>query len=110
VLQRFHSTISLPPLLPLPIYLIQPPSHPDRPFTKTTHRPESAIRQSLVDHRDDPEGSEARELAEGEECQISGALACPREKTLRQRGKYFSRINFLTLEDILQKAETEGKV
>ncbi|KAI0517551.1 hypothetical protein F5B22DRAFT_603356 [Xylaria bambusicola] len=36
---------------------------------------------------------------------ISGGAACPREKTLSQRDRYFSRINFATLGDLLKRLD-----
>lgn len=36
---------------------------------------------------------------------VTGATACPKDKTLRQREKYFSGIKFSTLEELLQRAE-----
>jgi hypothetical protein len=81
---------------------------PGRPFSRS-HRPESDIRKSLEEHKDDGE-SEELALAEGEEWQISGATACPEEKTRRQREKYFSRVDFLSIEQLLKKVETDGRV
>lgn len=45
------------------------------------------------------------EIARVEEWMIAGASACPREKTLRQRAKYFSNVKFSTLVELLQLAK-----
>ncbi|KAL4914578.1 hypothetical protein BDW62DRAFT_219992 [Aspergillus aurantiobrunneus] len=49
-------------------------------------------------------------VPEIEEWTVTGATACPREKTLRQYEKYFSSLRFLTIEEMLEKAEAEGHV
>jgi hypothetical protein len=40
-------------------------------------------------------------LASVEQMMITGSGACPREKTIRQRGKFFENLNFTTLEELL---------
>lgn len=45
------------------------------------------------------------DIAELEEWTVSGATACPKETTLCQRDKYFSEIQFLTVEEMLRMAE-----
>ena len=40
-------------------------------------------------------------LAQIEELTVMGCLACPREKTLKQRERYFKHLRFLGLEDLL---------
>lgn len=47
------------------------------------------------------ENQEALILASVEEMMITGSGACPREKTLRQRGKFFESLSFTTLEGLL---------
>ena len=47
------------------------------------------------------ENLEALSLASVEEMMITGSGACPREKTIRQRGKFFENLNFNTLEGLL---------
>ncbi len=50
-----------------------------------------------------PENQEALILASVEEMMITGSGACPREKTLRQRGKFFEGLSFTTLEELLSQ-------
>lgn len=40
-------------------------------------------------------------LTSVEQMMITGSGACPREKTMRQRGKFFENLNFTTLEGLL---------
>lgn len=47
------------------------------------------------------ENLEAIYLASVEEMMITGSGACPREKTIRQRGKFFETLSFITLEGLL---------
>lgn len=47
-------------------------------------------------------------LAQMEEVTVMGCLACPKEKTLKQRERYFSNLGFLGLEDLLRYTK-EGK-
>ena len=47
------------------------------------------------------ENLEALYLASVEEMMITGSGACPREKTIRQRCKFFKNLNFTTLEELL---------
>lgn len=47
------------------------------------------------------ENLDAIYLASVEEMMITGAGACPREKTIRQRAKFFRNFNFTTLEQLL---------
>ena len=44
---------------------------------------------------------EALYLASVEEMMITGSGACPREKTIRQRDKFFKNLRFTTLEGLL---------
>ena len=41
-------------------------------------------------------------LAQIEELTVMGCLACPKEKTLKQRERYFKDLRFLRLEDLLR--------
>ena len=41
-------------------------------------------------------------LAQIEELTVMGCLACPKEKTLEQRERYFKDLRFLRLEDLLR--------
>ena len=47
-------------------------------------------------------------LAQIEEVTVMGCLACPKEKTLKQRESYFSGLRFLGLEDLLRYAKEVG--
>jgi hypothetical protein len=66
-----------------------------------TYRSWESIQKTLAES-DDPE---ALEVAQIEEMMVLGCLACPREKTLRQREKYFSGVGFMGLEELLEYAE-----
>ena len=48
--------------------------------------------------------TEDMELAQVEDLMITGCMACPKEKTLRQREKYFPGLRFLALEELLRLA------
>lgn len=47
------------------------------------------------------ENSETLYLASVEEMMVTGSGACPREKTNRQRGKFFENLSLTTLEGLL---------
>ena len=47
-------------------------------------------------------------LAQIEEIMVMGCLACPKEKTLKQRERYFKDLGFLGLEDLLRHTK-EGE-
>jgi len=81
-----------------------------RPFSSIKYRPESEIRKSLEEHKDDAPDSLPLALAEGEEWQISGATSCPEEKTRRQREKYFSGVRLLSIKEALEKAKKTGHI
>lgn len=49
-------------------------------------------------------------LAQIEEMMVMGCLACPKEKTLRQRKKYFNRLRFFGLESMLMHAESGDSI
>ncbi|GAO17615.1 uncharacterized protein UV8b_06060 [Ustilaginoidea virens] len=70
-----------------------------RPMPRT-HRSEEDVRRDAVLPAL-PENAAVRELASVEEMMLNGSGACPREKTLRQRDKFFRGYVFLTLEDLL---------
>jgi len=42
-----------------------------------------------------------------DEWMTAGAAACPKEKTLRQREKYFGRMKFASISELLQLAESK---
>lgn len=79
-----------------------------RPFARS-QRPASDIARSLEESANSGD-SDASASAEAEEWQISGAAACPEEKTRRQHEKYFRNLRFLSIEQLLQEAETTGHV
>ena len=62
------------------------------------------IQRFLEEHADDDDTPEL-EIARVEEWMIAGASACPQEKTLRQRAKYFGNVKFSTLEELLRVAK-----
>ncbi|KAI4159511.1 MAG: hypothetical protein LQ342_006512 [Letrouitia transgressa] len=64
----------------------------------TSYSSLSNIQERLREHPDD-------EIAQVREMVALGCLACPLEKTLRQRSKYFSEIQFRGLEALLQYAK-----
>ena len=66
-----------------------------------TYRSWEAIQQTLAESDD----AEVLEVAQIEEMMVMGCLACPREKTLRQRETYFSEVGFMGLEELLGYAE-----
>jgi hypothetical protein len=67
------------------------------------------IASSLREYEEIPEIEDAG-LPEIEQWTVSGATACPKEKTLLQREKYFPGLHFLSLEEMLDRAETEDHV
>ncbi|KAJ5519843.1 hypothetical protein N7463_000296 [Penicillium fimorum] len=79
-----------------------------RPFS-LTYRSVNDIKASLEQHRNDGDSLQLG-LAEAEEWTISGATACPEDKTRRQHAKYFSEIKFSNLEELLIQAETVDKI
>ncbi|RAL16597.1 NAD(P)-binding protein [Aspergillus homomorphus CBS 101889] len=78
----------------------------DRPF-KREYRTLEQIYHDL-EHSPTDSASLNLSLAELEECTVTGAVCCPREKTLRQREEFFSGVRFLGLEEMLERAEKEG--
>ncbi|KAL8804079.1 MAG: hypothetical protein Q9182_002792 [Xanthomendoza sp. 2 TL-2023] len=56
------------------------------------------------------ENKEAHEIAGIEIMMITGSGACPREKTLRQREKYFKDIKFTTVEELLLQTVSAGRL
>ena len=59
---------------------------------------------------DDDDDFAALETAQVEELMVLGCLNCPKEKTLRQRAKYFGGVEFLDLRQMLTLAEKEPLV
>ncbi|KAL3447461.1 NAD(P)-binding protein [Aspergillus insuetus] len=68
---------------------------------KRTHRSLEEINAALAAAEKDP-STDPLELPQIEQWEVSGATACPREKTLRQREKYFSSLKLVTIEELLQ--------
>lgn len=62
----------------------------------------------FIKNNQQTEVTRALEVALVEEWMIAGASACPREKTLLQRKKYFPSVTFSNLEALLSQAEKEG--
>ncbi|KAK1140882.1 hypothetical protein N8T08_009755 [Aspergillus melleus] len=77
----------------------------DRPFT-TTHRSLEDINRSLAN----PSSKHELTIAEIEEWGVSGATACPEEKTRRQHEEYFKGMGLLSVEEMLKKAKVEGRI
>ena len=69
-----------------------------------TYKSWDEIQQSLAAHAHD-EDLTALELAQIEEMMVMGYLACPKEKTMRQREKYFKNVAFRDLRTLLRCAE-----
>lgn len=63
------------------------------------------INDALARHADDNPISDELEMAQVEEMMVKGYLTCPEAKTLRQRNKFFTSINFMGLQDFLEYAE-----
>jgi hypothetical protein len=72
---------------------------------KTYRSKEDIARDKLLPLTD--ENAEALYLASVEEMMINGSGACPREKTLAQREKYFPNLRFTTLEELLVQMTSE---
>ena len=66
---------------------------------KTYRSMEQIYRDTLLPPTAD--NLEALYLASVEEMMITGSGACPREKTIRQRDKFFKNLRFTTLEGLL---------
>jgi hypothetical protein len=64
------------------------------------------IERYITEHSDQ-EDEPGLVIARVEEWMIAGASACPCEKTLRQREKYFSTLKFSTLAELLSIARNK---
>ena len=73
------------------------------------YKSRALIEESLAKHVADGDFA-ALELAQVEELMIMGCLNCPKDKTLRQRAKYFGKVEFLDLENMLMLAEKQRSV
>lgn len=74
-----------------------------RPLPRTSISVEE-IQKNLLEH-DKAGDAERYQLAQVDEWMVCGGCAVPIEKTLRQREKYFSRVKFSTLQELLERAE-----
>lgn len=82
----------------------------DRPMPKT-FRSAQEIKDFITEHV--PRGEEDTPemiIARVEEWMIAGATALPREKTLRQREKYFGKVKFSALQELLLRAKDNDGV
>lgn len=59
----------------------------------------------LEAHAGDEELAEEAELAQVEELMVMGYMSVPKEKTLRQRGKFFAGVGFRDLQHLLHDAQ-----
>ncbi|KAL3486976.1 NAD(P)-binding protein [Aspergillus germanicus] len=76
---------------------------------KRTHRSLEEIYAALAAAEKDP-STDPLELAQIEQWEVSGATACPREKTLRQREKYFPKLKFVTIDEMLKMGKEMEKI
>jgi hypothetical protein len=111
-LEKFYGTSSYPSSpLPSPFTFSRPPPTNEfsgRTFTRT-HRSLEEINAALAAAEKDP-WTDPLELAQIEQWEVSGATACPREKTLRQREKYFSSLQFVTIDEMLKMGKEMERV
>ena len=70
-----------------------------------TNKSWQQIQDTLEAHERDEELSGEAEIAQVEEMMVMSYLACPKEKTLRQREKYFKNVGFRGLRQLLQDAK-----
>ncbi|KAI4100216.1 MAG: hypothetical protein L6R37_005621 [Teloschistes peruensis] len=77
----------------------------DRPPMPTTHKPPQEIHHALTTPNN-PDW----ELAQVEEMMLLSCLACPKEKTARQREKFFRNLTFRDLKTLLKDAQEEIRV
>ncbi|KAL8753742.1 MAG: hypothetical protein Q9199_004840 [Rusavskia elegans] len=76
----------------------------DRPLPRTG-KSWQEIQETLEAHAGDEELSGEAEMAQVEEMMVMGYLACPKEKTVRQREKYFAGVRFRDLCQLLHSAK-----
>ncbi|KAL4957078.1 MFS general substrate transporter [Aspergillus filifer] len=79
-----------------------------RPF-KRVYRSLAQIASSVEDYKSGVQ-THTGFVAEAEEWTVSGATACPKERAIEQHERFFSGMHFLTVEELLRKAEVEGSV
>lgn len=82
----------------------------DRPMPKT-FKSAQGVEDFIAEHagRGDEDTHEMI-IARVEQWMIAGATAVPREKTLRQRGKFFGKVKFSTLQELLVRAKDQDGV
>ncbi|PFH62476.1 hypothetical protein XA68_13378 [Ophiocordyceps unilateralis] len=76
-----------------------------RPMEKTYRSEEDIHRDTLLPPT--AENYEALYLASVEEMMLTASGACPRDKTMRQREKFFRGLNFITLEELLLQSQSK---
>ncbi|KAL8864615.1 MAG: hypothetical protein Q9198_009751 [Flavoplaca austrocitrina] len=76
----------------------------DQPMPRT-NKPWGKIQETIEAHKGEKELSPEAEIAQVEEMMVMSYLACPKEKTLRQRDKYFRNVAFRGLRQLLQEAK-----
>lgn len=82
----------------------------DRPMPKTLKSAQE-IEDFIAEHvAQDEEDTHEMIIARVEQWMIAGATAVPREKTLRQREKFFGRVKFATLQELLVRAKDQDGV
>ena len=75
---------------------------PGRPLPRTNISCDQ-IQRSLIEHEHgDPD---KYVISQVDDWMVSGGCALPRQKTLGQKEKYFSKLNFVTLRELLERAE-----
>lgn len=79
----------------------------DRPMKKLQQSWEQ-IEDTLAKHTGPVTFGGGAEVAMINEWTIFGASACPQDRTLEQRKKYFGNVNFRGLQDVLTEAR-DGK-
>lgn len=84
------------------------PETADRPIPRT-HTPAAEIRDYVAANLDNDQVYAVQAVMCDEWC-IDGATAVPKEKTLRQREKYFKDCKFSGLEEVLQMAKSKEGV
>ena len=64
------------------------------------------VQRNLIEHQNggDPDKYVISQI---DDWMVSGGCALPRQKTLRQKEKYFGKLNFVTLSEMLERAEKE---
>ncbi|KAI4131948.1 MAG: hypothetical protein LQ347_002754 [Umbilicaria vellea] len=80
----------------------------DKPLPKT-YRSSEDINRALT-LPPNKENQDAIFLAGIDEWTVLGATSCPREKTLRQRMKYFNGLHFTTIDELIRGAKSESKI